>query len=44
MIFMNQSGLIEGSRRTEWDARYVEHLRIITTVPGIISARRFDNR
>ena len=41
MIFMSQSGLTDLSRETEWDAWYVEHLRIMMTVPGISSAQRF---
>ena len=41
MIFMSQSGLTDSSRMMEWDAWYVEHLRIMATVPGIYSAQRF---
>jgi hypothetical protein len=41
MIFMSQSGLSEPGREAEWDAWYVEHLRIMLTVPGIRSAQRF---
>ena len=41
MIFMSQSGLKDASREHEWDAWYVEHLRIMRTVPGISSAQRF---
>jgi len=41
MIFMSQSGLTDASRENEWDAWYVEHLRIMRTVPGISSAQRF---
>lgn len=41
MIFMSQSGLTDPDREREWDAWYVEHLRIMLTVPGIASARRF---
>jgi len=41
MIFMSQSGLTDASRENEWDAWYVEHLRIMLTVPGISSAQRF---
>lgn len=41
MIFMSQSGLTDTSRAAEWDAWYVEHLRIMLTVPGIYSAQRF---
>ena len=41
MIFMSQSGLSDPGREKEWDAWYVEHLRIMMTVPGISSAQRF---
>ena len=41
MIFMSQSGLTDMIREKEWDAWYVEHLRIMLTVPGISSAQRF---
>ena len=41
MIFMSQSGLTDANRENEWDAWYVEHLRIMRTVPGIGSAQRF---
>ena len=41
MIFMSQSGLTDLTREKEWDAWYVEHLRIMLTVPGIASAQRF---
>lgn len=41
MIFMSQSGLLDASRERDWDAWYVEHLRIMATVPGIASAQRF---
>jgi hypothetical protein len=41
MIFMSQSGLADSARASEWDAWYVEHLRIMLTVPGIHSAQRF---
>lgn len=41
MIFMSQSGLSVPAREKEWDAWYVEHLRIMLTVPGIASAQRF---
>lgn len=41
MIFMSQSGLTEPARAVEWDTWYVEHLRIMLTVPGISSAQRF---
>lgn len=41
MIFMSQSGLLDASRERDWDAWYVEHLRIMATVPGIASSQRF---
>ena len=41
MIFMSQSGLSDPGREQEWDAWYIEHLRIMKTVPGISSAQRF---
>ncbi|WP_459617014.1 hypothetical protein [Bordetella sp. 2513F-2] len=41
MIFMSQSGLLDRDREPEWDVWYVEHLRIMETVNGIHSARRF---
>ena len=44
MIFMSQSGLTDASRQADWDPWYVEHLRIMRTVPGITSAQRFTTR
>jgi hypothetical protein len=41
MIFMSQSGLSDPAREADWDAWYVEHLRIMVTVPAIGSAQRF---
>jgi hypothetical protein len=41
MIFTSQSGLSDPAREAEWDAWYVEHLRVMVTVPGIGSAQRF---
>lgn len=41
MIFMSQSGLLDPAREREWSAWYVEHLRVMVTVPGIGSAQRF---
>jgi hypothetical protein len=41
MIFVSQSGLTDNSRAADWDAWYVEHLRIMATVPGVSSAQRF---
>ena len=41
MIFMSQSGLVDASRDEEWDDWYIEHCRLMATVPGISSAQRF---
>ena len=41
MIFMSQSGLTDPVRETQWDAWYVEHLRLMRSVPGFGSAQRF---
>src|SRR5688572_15630056 len=40
MIFISQSGLTDTARAAEWDRWYVEHLRLMATVPGISSAQR----
>ena len=41
MIFISQSGITDHTRETQWDQWYIEHLRIMVTVPGISSAQRF---
>jgi hypothetical protein len=41
MIFMSQSGITEAARTPAWDAWYIEHLRLMLTVPGIYSSQRF---
>lgn len=41
MIFMSQSGITDAAREPDWGAWYVEHLRIMLTVPGISSTQRF---
>ncbi|MBI3917455.1 MAG: hypothetical protein HY322_10660 [Betaproteobacteria bacterium] len=41
MIFMSQSGLTDNRRAADWDLWYMEHIRIMLTVPGISSAQRF---
>jgi len=41
VIFMCQSGIIDPARESDWDGWYVEHLRIMASVPGISSAQRF---
>jgi RimJ/RimL family protein N-acetyltransferase len=41
MIFFSESGLVEPSRRPEWDEWYKGHLAAMAAVPGILSAQRF---
>src|SRR3954465_14043640 len=41
MIFNSQSGITDDSRNADWGAWYLEHLRIMATVPGVSSAQRF---
>ncbi len=41
MIFNSQSGIVDDSRSADWDVWYLEHLRIMATVPGVSSAQRF---
>ncbi|HEV2008353.1 MAG TPA: hypothetical protein VGQ88_06475 [Burkholderiales bacterium] len=41
MIFISQSGITDATRAADWDRWYLEHLRIMATVPGIASAQRF---
>ena len=41
MIFNSQSGLLDNSRAADWDVWYLEHLRLMASVPGISSAQRF---
>lgn len=41
MIFMSQSGLTDPARDSDWDAWYLEHLRVMASVEGVESAQRF---
>ena len=41
MIFNSQSGITDRGREAEWAQWYLEHLRIMATVPGVFSAQRF---
>ena len=41
MIFISQSGITDNTREADWDRWYIEHLRVMATVPGIASAQRF---
>ena len=42
MIFMSQSGITDPTQEPQWAQWYVEHLRIMRTVDGIMSAKRFQ--
>jgi hypothetical protein len=41
MIFNSQSGITDPMREAGWAQWYLEHLRIMATVPGVFSAQRF---
>lgn len=41
MIFMSQSAITAPDREPDWDRWYVEHLRVMASVPGVSSAQRF---
>ena len=41
MIFISQTGVIDTTREAQLDQWYLEHLRIMATVPGVSSAQRF---
>jgi hypothetical protein len=41
MIFISQTGVTDTTREAQLDQWYIEHLRIMATVPGISSAQRF---
>lgn len=42
MIFISQSGLTDPRREAAWAEWYLEHLRVMATVPGVTSAQRFE--
>ena len=44
MIFTSQSGITDLTKEPEWAEWYVEHLRIMCTVDGITSAKRFKTQ
>ena len=41
MIFISQTGVTDTTREAQLDQWYVEHLRIMASVPGVSSAQRF---
>ena len=44
MIFTSQSGLTDPARAADWDAWYLEHLRVMVSVDGVDSAQRFKTQ
>ncbi len=42
MIYMVEMNLIDLSRRVEWDAWYVSHMRMLISIPGIQATQRFE--
>ncbi len=42
MIYMVEMALVDLSRRAEWDAWYLDHMRMLIRVPGIEATQRFE--
>ena len=42
MIYMVEMNLIDLSRRIEWDAWYLSHMRMLISIPGIQATQRFE--
>lgn len=42
MIYMVEMNLIDLSRRVEWDAWYLSHMRMLISIPGIQATQRFE--
>jgi hypothetical protein len=42
MIYMVEMALIDLSRRTEWDAWYLSHMKLLISIPGIQATQRFE--
>jgi hypothetical protein len=42
MIYMVEMDLIERARRTEWDAWYLAHTKMLLTMPGFHATQRFE--
>lgn len=43
MIYMVEMALIDLSRREEWDAWYLSHMKKLITIPGIQATQRFES-
>lgn len=42
MIYMVEMALIDLSRRVEWDAWYLSHMKLLISIPGIQATQRFE--
>jgi len=42
MIYMVEMALIDLSRRVEWDAWYLAHMKKLISIPGIQATQRFE--
>jgi len=42
MIYMVEMALIDLSRRVEWDAWYLSHMKMLISIPGIRATQRFE--
>lgn len=43
MIYMVEMALIDLSRRVEWDAWYLSHMKLLISIPGIEATQRFES-
>lgn len=43
MIYMVEMALIDLSFRTEWDAWYLSHMKLLISIPGIQATQRFES-
>jgi len=42
MIYMVEMALIDLDLRTEWDAWYLSHMKLLISIPGIAATQRFE--
>jgi hypothetical protein len=42
MIYMVELALLDPARRAEWDAWYLDHMRMLISIPGIEASQRFE--
>jgi hypothetical protein len=43
MIYMVEMALIDVTRRAEWDAWYLSHMKKLISIPGIEATQRFES-